>query len=169
MPSHRSLVFMLCFVFLVSSRFVYGGSESRGYSMNQPVTGKGWTITVVSAKNAGAEIMERCNLDTVTLKPSNPESYLLRLKVNLKSLDKESVGGRYIVDALVRDSKGNKYPCSAVGVSGCYVDFRKGIKEAVAYPMNSEVTVDYIFSIPNQIKIVDFIWNGTSPALLKVE
>lgn len=164
MDRYKGLAVIICLISLLLN-FIDARSATTVYTMNQPVKGKGWIITVISAKNEGIEIAE----GSETLKAAKPDSHLLRLKVNLKSLDDEAVAGRYIVDAVVRDSKGKKYPCLATGFPGFHIDLSTAGHQTVLTPMNSETKVDYIFTIPYQVKIVDFIWNDFPPIRLAVE
>lgn len=126
-------------------------------------------MTVVSAKNEGRAITETFAFNTQTLNAARPDTYLLRLKVNLKSLDGQSVGGRYLVDAVVLDSKGKKYPCSATGFPGRYIDLTSKGQYEAAMPMNLEAEVDYIFTVLNQVRIVDFIWKDFPPVRLEIK
>jgi hypothetical protein len=109
---NRSFGFAAVLIYLVLIASSASPAETKFHRMNEPVKGKDWIITVVSAKNEGLEITERFGLNTETLKTDKPDTYLLRLKVRLKSLDGESVGGRYVADvnAAVRDSSGKNYP-----------------------------------------------------------
>ena len=119
----------------------------------------------------GSEITESFGLNSETLTTDKPGTYLLRLKVELRSLDEEPVGTRYVLDvnAAVRDSSGKKYPYWAAGFPGMHVDIRTAGHQGGLSPINREAVIDYIFTIPNHISVVDFIWKDFPPVRLKIE
>ena len=171
MVINRTFGFAALLIYLALLAPSVSSAETKFYRMNEPVKGKGWIITVLSAKNEGFEITERFALNSETLRTDKPDTYLLRLKVELKSLDGEPVGSRYVLDvtAAVRDSGGKKYPYWAAGFPGMHVDVRKDGHQGGLSPINRDAVIDYIFTIPNHISVVDFIWKDFPPVRLKIE
>ncbi|MBA7495188.1 hypothetical protein ES702_05767 [subsurface metagenome] len=133
--------------------------------------GENWKINVIFAKNKGSEFTERGDpfgMVTQIISTDKPDAYLLQVRVHIKRIDQKPIGFDYFKEAIVRDDNGKTYLYSIAGPPGFYLNFtKKG--EYEASPLLVEGDVDYIFIVPDNAKIVDFVWLDQPPIPLTVE
>ena len=135
------------------------------FAMNEPIEGKEWSIIVLSAKNEGIEIVLKVAGIKQTAKADDPNTHLVQVKVRLKHLTGEAINGGYLrTDIVVKDNSGNVYPCYLAG-NPLYA-------ECTAKNEGWDVTeaeVNYVFKVPDGVKVVNFIWSDLPPVQLEVQ
>jgi hypothetical protein len=165
----KSMQIQFVIAFIINIALVQGASsEPMRYAMNELVKGKQFTILVASAKNEGNKITESIGgFNTQNIVLSKKEYYLLRISVEIVSNDNKPIMFKYFIPAIVKDIEENNYKYWAVGPPGFYYDMDKKDQQK-AMPISHKGVVDYIFNIPNNAKIVEFIWSDLPSITLHI-
>jgi len=133
-----------------------------------------WAVKVLSATNAGNLIKKTKYFNPMrpyTFRNNNPNTYLLRVKIELERLDEKPIKKSFMTDVRVRDTAGNVYDWIGAGSeNGEYYDRRRSGVQSLLIPMQPKSDdVEYVFSIPNNVLICEFVWQSEAPIGITVK
>jgi len=134
---------------------------------------KRWDVKVLSATKAG-NLIKKTKYFTVRpyiFRNNNPNTYLLRVKIQLERLDGKPIKKSFMTDVKVRDTAGNVYNWIGAGSeNGEYYDRRRSGVQSLLIPMQPKSDdVEYVFSIPNKVFICEFVWQSEAPIGITVK
>lgn len=144
--------------------------------MNESVKQGDWEIKVLSAVN------EETDMDTSMqeISTSKPNTYILNVKIVLNHLTGEPIKGNHLFTygssgniadyrrVIVRDNAGKGYLFFAVGDS--YYDQLSQVKDNGFMSWDvSNAELSYLFIVPNDVNIADFMWGDFPPIKLTIE
>jgi hypothetical protein len=148
--------------------------------MNEPVEGAEWRVIVRSATSEGDEITT--SFRTQTFHVSNSDEHFFRIEVELERLNGEQIGADYLFEEdsvvpgdplkgdarqiVVIDSTGSPYRFVLAGPAGFYYDVTAEEVQQIMFYFVSKATIDYVFVVPDDAAIVEFVWSGLPPVRL---
>jgi hypothetical protein len=135
--------------------------------------GNEWRVTILSATNEGTSISGFRGLNQYTIAVKKPNTHFLRVRITLERLNGKAISADYqspeLVRVEVRDSNGNKYAYSAAGHHpDAYLDVEAAAGTLVFVP-SSKADVDYLFTVPDDATITDFMFSDLPPVRLSVK
>jgi len=142
--------------------------------MNERFTAGGWALTVKSAKVEGKEIVKQNNFTNrkYVFSGGDPNLYLVRVTVELEQLNGKPIKQDFLVKAMVAASDGKSYSCVGAGTAGDYseyYDMRKGGNQSILMPTIAKSDIEYVFALPLNAAVKEFVWPGFAPIPILVK
>jgi murein DD-endopeptidase MepM/ murein hydrolase activator NlpD len=132
--------------------------------MNKRFAFQDWALTVLSADRVGAVITRTQGYNPFapyTFRTDDAGAVLLRVKVDLERLDGKPIGENLVStgNPKVKDSDGREYGWIGAGTeNGEYYDGRRGGLQSILLPVTAKSKVEYVFPVPKNALITEFVW-----------
>ena len=126
--------------------------------------GSDWDVAVVAVTNEGRRFVPIKSLPATGIE-APVGRHLIRVTTRLEHLDATPIMGGFVTDATIGDAQGKRHKYVAAGPKGGLL-FHAGLQgqQAMGFPASARAEIDYVFSIPDGVTVVDFTW-GDFPAV----